>query len=314
MTGETLERARGRWREILPMLGKIDTRFLTNKHGPCPLCGGRDRYRFDDRNGEGSYFCGQCGAGSGVILLRKARGWTFKEACDEIDRFLGEIGHRPVLPAAEPPRPGNGSALARIERALAEAHSPGVVDAYLQRRGLSITSSVLRGDAGAPYFNDDRKLIGRYPAVVAPITGPDGSLRSAQRIYDADLNSRKKTLPPVGTINGAAVHLFPVTDELAVTEGIENALAFHQMHGLPVWAAISDTGIATFEPPPHIRPLVIAGDTDASFAGQAASFALAKRLRSEMQARKRSEFEIEVRLPQTPGVDWLDMLNAGGQP
>src|SRR5207248_5501956 len=70
----TIERARHRWREILPQLG-IDTRFLTNKHGACPLCGGKDRYRFDDRDGSGSYICGQCGAGVGVILLRKLKGW-----------------------------------------------------------------------------------------------------------------------------------------------------------------------------------------------------------------------------------------------
>jgi hypothetical protein len=37
----TVERARGRWKAILPVLG-IETR--PNKHGPCPLCGGVDRY------------------------------------------------------------------------------------------------------------------------------------------------------------------------------------------------------------------------------------------------------------------------------
>ncbi len=54
----TIERARGRWSEILPRLG-IDARFLRNRHGPCPLCGGKDRFRFDDRDGSGSYFCNQ---------------------------------------------------------------------------------------------------------------------------------------------------------------------------------------------------------------------------------------------------------------
>jgi hypothetical protein len=34
MSGETIEPARNRWREILPQRG-IETRFLTNKHGPC---------------------------------------------------------------------------------------------------------------------------------------------------------------------------------------------------------------------------------------------------------------------------------------
>ena len=99
MTG-TIERARGRWREILPQLG-IDTRFLVNKHGPCPLCGGRDRFRFDDRDGTGSYYCNQCGAGVGVILVRKLHGWDHETACDEIDKIIG-VEREPTKPAASP--------------------------------------------------------------------------------------------------------------------------------------------------------------------------------------------------------------------
>ena len=36
----TIERATGRWREILPQLG-IESRFLINKHGPCPYAAGK---------------------------------------------------------------------------------------------------------------------------------------------------------------------------------------------------------------------------------------------------------------------------------
>src|SRR5258708_7413681 len=117
----TVERARGRWREILPLLG-IDTRFLTNKHGPCPLCGGRDRYRFDDKNGEGTYYCNQCGAGTGLIMVRKRHGWDFKTACGEVDKILGDSSSPP---APGKPTPANDDvrrtkAIKAIERALAE--------------------------------------------------------------------------------------------------------------------------------------------------------------------------------------------------
>ena len=36
----SLDFARGRWREILPKLG-IPPESLRNRHGPCPICGGR---------------------------------------------------------------------------------------------------------------------------------------------------------------------------------------------------------------------------------------------------------------------------------
>src|SRR5215469_1616674 len=100
MTLNTIERARYRWREILPRLG-IDTRFLTNKHGPCPLCGGKDRYRFDDKNGDGTYFCSQCGAGAGLILLRKKNGWDHATACRAVDKLIGSAAPPKAAPKPE---------------------------------------------------------------------------------------------------------------------------------------------------------------------------------------------------------------------
>ncbi|MEQ9642507.1 MAG: primase-helicase zinc-binding domain-containing protein [Alphaproteobacteria bacterium] len=69
----TVDRARGRWPTILPRLG-IAASFLVNRHGPCPLCGGRDRFRFDDRDGSGSYYCNRCGPGPGLLLVQKLNG------------------------------------------------------------------------------------------------------------------------------------------------------------------------------------------------------------------------------------------------
>jgi len=79
--------------------------------------------------------------------------------------------------------------------ALDHATDRRVVDAYLARRGLSASSPILRGDAHCPYFDGERRMLGRYPAVIAPVHGPEGSLESAQRIYNADVDPRKKLLP-----------------------------------------------------------------------------------------------------------------------
>jgi putative DNA primase/helicase len=298
----TRERARNRWPEILPLFG-IETRFLVNKHGPCPICrAGRDR--IDDKEGDGTFICNQCGAGNGITLICKFKGWDFKTACNEIDKILGSAPPKCVEPSQSKDDPGR--AAERIEQAISAARSPNVVITYLRRRGLSVTSPVLRGDAHAPYFDESRRLAGCYPAVVAPITAPDGSLQSAQRIFDAPVDPRKKILLPVETIRGGAVRLFECDEEPGITEGIENALAAHQLFNTPTWAALSASGIETFQPPPGLVLLHVYGDIDENFVGQSAAFNLAKRLH-------RNGLKVEVHLPPVVGTDWLDVLNERGK-
>ena len=69
---KTKDGARGNWKIILSHLG-INTNFLENKHGPCPGCGGYDRFRFDDLNGSGSFICsqgtGEIASGDGFELI-----------------------------------------------------------------------------------------------------------------------------------------------------------------------------------------------------------------------------------------------------
>jgi putative DNA primase/helicase len=105
MKSSILELANGHWPAILGALAGLSSDQLTDKHQPCPMCGGKDRYRFDDQDGTGSWFCNKCGgpseaggAGSGMELLLRRTGWTFKDAAQRIEQHLGITPPRPDAP------------------------------------------------------------------------------------------------------------------------------------------------------------------------------------------------------------------------
>ena len=97
----------GRWPDLLMQLAGLTPDQLTDKHQPCPLCGGEDRYRFDDLNGTGSWYCNQCGGkdhtgggGNGMDMLMRRTGLTYPEACKRIEQHLN-IKPEPPTKGAE---------------------------------------------------------------------------------------------------------------------------------------------------------------------------------------------------------------------
>ena len=94
----------GRWPDLLMQLAGLTPDQLTDTHQPCPLCGGEDRYRFDDLNGTGSWYCNQCGGkdhagggGNGMDMLMRRTGLTYPEACKRIEQHLN-IKPEPPIP------------------------------------------------------------------------------------------------------------------------------------------------------------------------------------------------------------------------
>lgn len=296
--------ARGCWSGILAALG-FDERALSGKHGPCPICGGKDRFRFDDKEGRGTWFCSKCRAGDGFTLLMRKRGIDFRAAAELV---RGVLRTAPAVPVAR--EQSADERRAALERTWARAVPIEVGDCvhrYLAGRGITRVPPALRRVPRYGYYEDRRK-IGAYDAMAAVVTGPDGMGQSLHVTYLSDgkkapIRAPRKIMPPIGTITGGAVRLHRAGPTLGIAEGIETALAATAMFGIPTWAAISANGLATVVWPEDVRRLVIFADNDESFAGQEAAYALARRAHAK-------ELAVEVRIPARAGTDWNDELLA----
>jgi putative DNA primase/helicase len=296
------ERANGRWQSILSALG-IDPKFLTGKNGPCPLCGGRDRWRFDNKRGDGTWICTHCGAGQGIKLAMLFTGIAdYKAIAEKIETVIGSA-------TPERARPKLSDAARRA--ALNELWSAGrpvtagdPVDLWMHHRGLGASSypACLRF---CPQVRHRGPPVSLHPAMLAKVTDATDRPVMIHRTY----LTPSGTKAPVDKVRmfcagrvppGSAVRLAPAAPVMGVAEGIETALAAAKLFGVPTWAALGDSGMEKFEPPAGTERLIIFGDNDPSGVGQRAAYGLAARLAPRMH--------IDVKTPDGIGTDWNDVL------
>ncbi|MDN3521519.1 DUF7146 domain-containing protein [Halomonas ramblicola] len=339
---EVLDQARHRWGGLLPQV--MDLRHWTHRrHQPCPVCGGRDRFRlFPDWEATGGAICNQCGAGDGLTWWQRLTGLPPAAAARDITGRLGLEGatsaprRRPPPPRQEPaatPRPDRRQRLVEMLAPAIPLGQSTTALAYLAHRGLG--ELIDRGDLppgwfahpGLPYWElDDQdrpRHLGDHPALVAPVRSPAGQLVSVHRTYlapdgggKAAVESPKKLAAPIHdrATHGAAIPLYPCSGEvLALTEGIETALAVRLARPeFPVWACVTAGGLARWQSPAGIRAVWIMADRDRSGTGQQAARALRSRL-------GRHGLRVRVCLPPGPipdhakGLDWLDVLCTEGE-
>jgi putative DNA primase/helicase len=291
------DRARGRWSGILPALGIAET-FLTGKHGPCPLCGGKDRWRWDNLEGRGTWICSKCGAGDGIALVMERNGWEFSEAAKQIEAVIGSVTADP--PKRERSDRDKRDAMNKLWRVSKTVETGDPVGRYLFRRvGLTRFPSCLRTAYDLRYQSDYPSF---HPAMIAIVTGPDGALSTLHRTYltndgrKAPVTEPRRLMPGI-VAKGAAIRLGPAGEVLGIAEGIETALSVTALFGVPCWAAVSAAMLGAWQPPPEAKRIIAFGDNDPNYAGQSAAYALARRLRSD-------ERVIEVQIPAEVGVDW----------
>lgn len=299
--------ARGRWEYLLPQLG-IDRRFLVNKHGPCPLCEGTDRFRYDDKDGDGRWFCNHCGGGNGFTLLMKRYNWSFRTAADEVEKAV--VGAPPPKQAQAQVSDEGWQRRRRNEYWSAGASAP--PRGYLARRSPGAPASAeLRWHPRLAYAHaDGRKSY--HPALLARVRDQGGKPVNIHRTYLSDDGLRKADVPeakrmmPGSVPLGSAIRLTQTAEEMGIAEGLETALSCYAMFGVPTWAAIDAHHLEHWEPPPVCKLLHIYGDHDGPpyYTGEFVAYSLAHRL------VMRPDIRVLVHLPPEPKTDWNDVHQA----
>lgn len=294
---ETVKQACGHWPNILPALG---VKVIKNRHQSCPVCGGSDRFRFDDKEGRGTWFCNQCGAGDGLKLVEKVFGVNPSEAAQKVNAVTGSLS--PVAPeviaAAEAGTGADRKAAAVLAAKLMEKTRTATGNAYLSRKGFPdrecsmLTTTHKTG--GVTFHAGD---------LTVPLYDDTGALVNLQLINSDGL---KRTLKG-GQVKGAC-HTIEGQKQagkrLWITEGYATALTVHHLTGETVMVALSSVNLlslASLARQKHPAcQIVLAADRDLNSDGQTRAAAAA------------NASEGIVALPPVFG-DWNDAFELKGE-
>ncbi|MDJ3595793.1 toprim domain-containing protein, partial [Salmonella enterica] len=269
---ETVKQSCGHWPNILPALG---VKVIKNRHQPCPVCGGSDRFRFDDKEGRGTWFCNQCGAGDGLKLVEKVFGVSASEAAGKVNAVTGNLS--PVAPeviaAAEAETEADRKAAVALAVRLMEKTRPASGNAYLTRKRFPalecLTLTAVHKTGGVTFRAGD---------VVVPLYDDTGALVNLQLINSDGL---KRTLKG-GQVKGAC-HIIEGKKQagkrLWIAEGYATALTVHHLTGETVMVALSSVNLlslASLARQKHPAcQIVLAADRDLNGDGQTKAAAAA---------------------------------------
>lgn len=197
-----------------------------------------------DATGEVRIPCPQCSLARGksrdaCLSVSADRGIWYCHYCG----WRGSLsGHSQALTLAPRPRPPaqpderHRAALARVRAQALPLVEGDPVVTYLYQRGITLPLQdmplVVRYHPRLPYRHEDNTFT-YHPAMVARVDGPSGELATLHRTYltldghKAAVPTPKKMMSPAvsGATNGGAIRLYTPDESLAVTEGIETALA-----------------------------------------------------------------------------------------
>lgn len=140
-------------------LRKVSTNQGGEYHGPCPVCGGTDRFHvWPQQREHGTFWCRSCGIGGDAInFLKIVEGLSFREACQRLN-ITPDALPKPsprAIPAAFEPRQAaqavNTIWQGKAEKLVAYAHQHLLSDkttiSFLADRGIN-TEAIVRHRLG----------------------------------------------------------------------------------------------------------------------------------------------------------------------
>ncbi|HBM2932186.1 primase-helicase zinc-binding domain-containing protein [Klebsiella pneumoniae] len=242
---EVTSAAAGRWPYVLAGLS-IDVPDSSRRHAPCPACGGKDRFRFDD-NGRGSFICNQCGAGDGLDLIKKVNKCDTTEAAQLAADVLG-IDYRAAESAPDAASQRQRQLAADRQQREQERQKQAAEDADQRRATFArlYTGMRLRSIQGESEYLQSKGLTGfKYPLM------PDGSLL-LELVDESGAVTAAQTITPQGEkrlIKGSAkrgayyaVNALERPQSVVIAEGLATALTCHLIRTDALTVAAIDAG------------------------------------------------------------------------
>jgi phage/plasmid primase-like uncharacterized protein len=245
--------------------------------GPCPVCGGTDRFNIKLRTGK--WYCRGCKDGGNAIdLVMQIERLSFVEAVKHLGGANGITFQK-----RHPEQPTNGRQADDWLRWWREAVSIAgtLAERYLRNRGITELPSedCLRFHSRMVLGSD------RVPCLLGLVRDAISNTPIGLQRIGLTADGQKIERMALGKIGGGVVKLHgdaEVTTGLVLAEGIETALAVALMkyRGTllqPVWSTLNAGNLERFPLLTGIEVLTIIADNDDSRRGQEAAARCAER-------------------------------------
>lgn len=278
----TGEAVKGKWGVVFSSLNLPPITGGRHYKGECPLCGRKDKFRIDDKDGTGSWIC-TCGSGDGWKLVQQTQGWDFKTAAEYIDKVIGN--ERTKDECQVKPQTDTDRLRAMVGdkfRQLSPVLRGTGAEVYLRNRGIDeLPAKNIR------FTSSEKTPAGMFECMYSIATDGRGNPCYLHRTFLKDGGKapierpkRLNSLQSESYLNCAqsvAIRMFPCADVLGIAEGIETALSCKQIYKCNTWSTLNAGFMKKFRAPKGVKRLYIFADSDKNGTGLASAFECANK-------------------------------------